>query len=152
VVATELMAERASEGILAPSGANAMEKLDNIAESHLAWAASSLESFVRPVFAMVGVTEKARLEPSTPRAVLQSYELLLPIVEEGQREGNIRSDVEPGDLAWAILMFAWAEDMALLARVDEVTNAGASRRNFQRLLTAYAPPQHDNRAAVPGAP
>jgi TetR/AcrR family fatty acid metabolism transcriptional regulator len=147
VAATELLGERSEEWIVTPSGATALERLDRIAESHLAWAASSLESFVRPVFAMVGVTEKARLEPSTPRAVLQSYELLLPIVEQGQREGSIRSDIEPGDLAWAVLMFAWAEDMALLARVDEVTSAGASRRNFQRLLAAYAPP--DESAGVP---
>jgi hypothetical protein len=78
--------------------------------------------------------------------VSESYDLLLPIVEQGQREGSIRSDVDPGDLAWAILMFAWAEDMALLARVDEVTDAGASRRNFKRLLAAYASPGTGNRS------
>ncbi len=141
VAATELLGEQAHEWIVTPSGATAMERLDKIAESHLQWSAGALESFVRPVFAFVGVTEKARLEPSTPRGLLQSYELLLPIVQEGQREGSIRDDVDPGDLAWAVLMFAWAEDMALLARVDEVTSAGASRRNFRRLLAAYAPPE-----------
>ena len=148
VAATELLGERAQEWIVTPTGANAMERLDNIAESHLEWSASALESFVRPIFAFVGVTEQARLEPSTPRGALQSYELLLPIVEEGQREGSIRSDVEPGDLAWAVLMFAWAEDMALLARVDAVTHAGASQRNFRRLLEAYAPPGTRNEASA----
>jgi AcrR family transcriptional regulator len=138
--ATELMAERAGEGILDASGSTALERLDKIAESHLSWAAAGLETFVRPMFAMVGATERARLEPSTPQGLLRSFELLLPIVEEGQREGSIRSDVDPGDLAWAILMFAWAEDMALLARVDQVTKEGASRRNFTRLLAAYAAP------------
>lgn len=141
VAATELLGERAHEWIVAPSGANALERLNNIAESHLPWSISELESFVRPIFAFVGVTEKARSEPSTPHGVLRSHELLLRIVEEGQREGSIRSDVEPGDLAWAVLMFAWAEDMALLAHVGEVTEAGASRRNFRRLLTAYASPE-----------
>lgn len=139
--ASELLGEQAQEWIVTPSGSTAMERLDKIAESHLAWSVSALESFVRPVFAFVGVSEKARLEPSTPRAVLQSYQLLLPVVEEAQREGSIRSDVEPGDLAWAVLMFAWAEDMALLAKVDEVTTDGASRRNFVRLLSAYTPPE-----------
>ena len=144
--ATELLGQRSDEWIAAPTGATALERLDKIAETHLAWASSSLESFVRPMFAMVGVTEKARLEPSKPRGVSESYDLLLPIVEQGQREGSIRSDVDPGDLAWAILMFAWAEDMALLARVDEVTDAGASRRNFKRLLAAYASPGTGNRS------
>lgn len=140
LAAIELLGQRSDEWITAPTGSTALEQLDKIAETHLAWASASLESFVRPMFAMVGVTEKARLEPSKPRGVSESYELLLPIVEQGQREGSIRSDVDPGDLAWAVLMFAWAEDMALLARVDEVTDAGASRRNFKRLLNAYAAP------------
>jgi AcrR family transcriptional regulator len=145
--ATSLLGERAQDWIVGPSGSTALERLDKIAESHLAWSVSSLESFVRPLFAFVGVSETARREPCTPQAVLQSYDLLLPLVEEGQREGSIRSDVEPGDLAWAILMFAWAEDMALLARVDPVTNAGASRRNFIRLLSAYAPPETNSEAS-----
>jgi len=152
VAATELLDERAHEWILTPSGSNALDRLDKIAESHLAWSASAVESFVRPVFAMVGVTEKARLEPSTPKAVLQSYQLILPIVEEGQREGSIRSDVDPGDLAWAILMFAWAEDMALLAHVREVTDAGVSRRNFRRLLAAYAAPDGPDRPDAAASP
>jgi TetR/AcrR family fatty acid metabolism transcriptional regulator len=141
VAATELLADRAHEWIVTAPGSTALERLDKIAQSHLPWAASSLESFVRPVFALVGVTERAREEPSTPRAVLRSYDLILPVVEEGQREGSIRSDVDPGDLAWAILMFAWAEDMALLSNIDEVTSKGVSRRNFARLLAAYAPPE-----------
>ena len=116
VAATELMGERAHDWIVSPQGPTALERLDKISESHLAWSESALESFVRPLFAFVGVTEKARLEPSTPKAVMHAYELLLPIVEQGQREGSIRADVEAGDLAWAILMFAWAEDMALLSQ------------------------------------
>jgi hypothetical protein len=126
--------------------------LEKIAQSHLPWAASSLESFVRPVFALVGVTERARVESSTPRAVLRSYDLILPVVEEGQREGSIRSDIDAGDLAWAILMFAWAEDMALLSHIDEVTSAGVSHRNFARLLAAYAPPEPANATPQAAAP
>ena len=138
--ATDLLSERSHEWMSASPGGTGLERLGKIAESHLPWAESSLETFVRPMFALVGVSRRARLEPSTPSAVLQSYELLLPVVEEGQCDGSIRADVDPGDLAWAILMFAWAEDMALLSRVEEVTNGGASRRNFKRLLETYAAP------------
>jgi AcrR family transcriptional regulator len=140
LAAADLLGERAHDWITAPEGANALERLDRINGSHAAWAERSLETFVRPMFAIIGVSERARMEPSTPRGVLASYDLLLPIVEEGQREGTIRADVEPGDLAWAILMFAWAEDLALLSRVMPVTDGGAARRNFARLLTVYAAP------------
>jgi AcrR family transcriptional regulator len=151
VAATELISEGTHDWIVASQGSTALERLDKIAESHLARSTSAVESFVRPIFAFVSVTERSRVEHSTPRGVLQAYELLLPIVEEGQREGTIRSDVEPGDLAWAILMFAWAEDMALLAHVDEVTTEGASRRNFKRLLSVYASPAAADERAEGGA-
>jgi AcrR family transcriptional regulator len=140
LAASDVLGERAHDWITAPTGANAFERLDRINGSHATWADRSLESFVRPMFAIVGVSERARLEPSTPRGVLASFDLLLPIVEEGQREGSIRADVEAGDLAWAILMFAWAEDMALLANCRPVTDGGAARRNFARLLSVYAGP------------
>jgi hypothetical protein len=92
------------------------------------------------VFALVGVSQTARNDGVTPSAVFVTYDLLLPIVEDGQREGSIRSDIPAGDLAWAMLMYFWAEDMALLAGVREVTDDGAGRRNFNRLLAAYVAP------------
>ena len=138
--ARELLGERADEWIVHTTGVTALDRLEKIGLGHLGWASSSLETFVRPVFAYVGVTERARLEPSPPRTAMNHYQRLLGIVEEGQREGSVRTDVDPGDLAWAIMMFAWAEDMALLTRVEGVTTDGASHRNFMRLLAAYAPP------------
>jgi AcrR family transcriptional regulator len=139
LAASDILGERAHEWIVAPSGQDALRRLDKIAETHMSWASSHLESFVRPIFAFVSVSSRQVLETNTPRAVNESYRLLLSIVEEGQREGSIRSDVEAADVAWAVLMFAWAEDMALLARVQEVTQGGAARRNFARLLATYAP-------------
>ena len=91
--------------------------------------------------ALAGASAGERIEQSTPRTVVLHYDLLVDIVREGQLEGSIRCDVDPGDLAWAILMFAWAEDMALLSKVEAVTTAGASHRNFMRLLAAYTPPE-----------
>jgi AcrR family transcriptional regulator len=140
LAASDILGEQAHEWIVSPSGVTALERLDRIADSHLAWAASHLESFVRPIFAFVSVTNTARIQSNTPHAVNQSYRLLLSIAEEGQRDGSIRRDVDAADLAWAVLIFAWAEDMALLARVGEVTDGGAARRNFARLLAAYVSP------------
>jgi TetR/AcrR family fatty acid metabolism transcriptional regulator len=139
VAATDLLGERAREWIFKTGGTTALERLEMIGQGHLEWSASSLESFVRPMFAIAGASQGECTEPSTPRTVVLHYDLLVDIVRAGQREGSIRSDVDPGDLAWAILMFAWAEDMALLTNVEAVTTGGASRRNFKLLLAAYAP-------------
>ena len=148
VAATDLLGERAREWILNTPGENAFERLERIGRGHLEWSSASLESFVRPVFALAGVSDGSRIEPSTPRTVLLHYRLLLDIVNQGQQEGSIRTDVDPGDLAWAILMFAWAEDMALLTRVEAVTTDGVSHRNFKLLLAAYAPPSTTGQTAL----
>lgn len=140
VAATDLLGERAREWIINTPGTTALERLEKIGKGHLEWATASVESFVRPVFALAGVSDRERIEPSTPRTVMLHYELLVAIVAQGQDEGSIRSDIDPGDLAWAILMFAWAEDMALLTNIEAVTTAGASQRNFKLLLSAYAQP------------
>jgi TetR/AcrR family fatty acid metabolism transcriptional regulator len=140
VAATDLLGERARDWIIKTDGTTALERLEMIGQGHLAWAAASVESFVRPVFALAGVSEGECVEQTTPRTVVLHYDLLVDIVREGQREGSIRSDVDAGDLAWAILMFAWAEDMALLTNVAAVTTGGASQRNFRLLLAAYAQP------------
>jgi TetR/AcrR family fatty acid metabolism transcriptional regulator len=139
--AADLLGERARDWIINTTGATALERLQAIGRGHVEWAASSLESFVRPVFALAGVSEGARIEHTAPRSVGLHYDYLVNIVRQGQREGSIRSDVDPGDLAWAILMFAWAEDMALLTKIEAVTTGGASQRNFELLLAAYAPPR-----------
>jgi AcrR family transcriptional regulator len=138
--ATQMMLEQAHDWIVSPTGSTALERLDKIGASHLDWSARSVETFVRPVFAFVTGSERPRSEVSAPRSAAHSFGLLRSIVEDGQRDGSIRPDVEAGDLAWAVMMFAWAEDMALLSHVDEVTEGGASRRNFLRLLSTYAAP------------
>lgn len=139
IAAADLLGERARDWIINAQGDTALERLQAIGQGHVEWAASSLESFVRPVFALAGASEGAHVEQSTPRSVGLHYEFLVGLVKEGQREGSIRADIDPGDLAWAILMFAWAEDMALLTKIDAVTKGGASQRNFARLLAAYTP-------------
>ncbi len=136
----QLLGEHAHDWLVHSEGANALERLENIIDSHLTWSTQSLESFVRPTFALVGVSEAVRSDGVTPAVVLVTYDVLLPIVEEGQREGSIRADLPAADLAWAVMMYFWAEDMALLSGVQEVTAGGAGRRNFVRLLSAYAAP------------
>jgi hypothetical protein len=74
------------------------------------------------------------------RGQLAVFSRFQELVERGQREGSIRTDVEARDVAWAVLMFAWAEDYGLLQGVDQPMTEGASLRNFKRLLACFAPP------------
>lgn len=147
--ATDLIGERAHDWIYAASGANGLQHIDKISENHLPWSTARIDTFARPVFSLVAVAKQAGMASYTRYAAQKSFDLLLPIVEEGQRDGSIRTDVAASDIAWGVLMFAWAEDMALLAGIDEVTSQGASRRLFTRLLASFAPPAAQSECPEP---
>ena len=49
----------------------------------------------------------------------RSLKIMIGIVEEGQREGSIRADIDPEQVAWEWLMFVWAETMARLMGLTE---------------------------------
>ena len=65
---------------------------------------------------------------------LQVVDDVVGLVEEGKRDGSIRKDADSQDVAWGLLMFAWAEDVARLVGLDEMITSGASVRVFHALL------------------
>ena len=139
--AAELVSDRSDEWIFITSGANGFERVAKLAEGHLAWSTSKLDTFVRPVFAMTVGAKQAGITHLAGSAAQHAVHLISQIVEEGQRDGSIRADADPRDLAWGVIMCAWAEDMALLNDAREVTIGGVSRRNFSRFLATFAPPE-----------
>jgi AcrR family transcriptional regulator len=138
--ATDLLSDRANDWVLGATGSTASERLANIADGHVAWSAARVDDFVRPVLALIAGSKHANMETFPRFAAKKTFDLLLPIVEQAQREGSIRPDVEGSEVAWAILMFAWAEDIAVLAEVDEITADGVSRRIIGRVLASYSAP------------
>ena len=57
--------------------------------------------------------------------------------ERGKREGTIRPDVDSREVAWAMLLHAWGEDVARLQGADEYVAEGVSRSILHRLLATY---------------
>ena len=43
------------------------------------------------------------------------------------------------DVAWALLMFAWTEDIAHLVGAEDAIAEGAMLRNLQRMLDSFRP-------------
>ena len=65
------------------------------------------------------------------------------------REGSIRAEVDSSDVAWSLLMFAWAEDVARLMGVDQLITSGASNRVFRHMLADVAAPLRTIERAIP---
>ncbi len=61
---------------------------------------------------------------------------MVATVEEGKLQGTIRSDVETIDVAWALVMFNFTTDMALLSQAGPEVEA-ALVRNLDRLLGTF---------------
>ena len=139
--ATELVAHRSDGWLFTATGATGFERLTKMGENHLQWATSALDTFVRPAFAMTAGSNKAGMVMYANSAAQRSVDLISSIVEQGQEDGSIQSDIGARDLAWGILMFGWAEDMALLNGAKEATDTGVAQRNFKRFLATFAPPE-----------
>ena len=139
--ALDLLSDRGRAHILESSGATALERLETAGIGHGLWSATEIETFVRPIYHIMAGAKQARLQEYLSYGLKRTYDLVLSVVEEGQLEGSIRTDVEARDVAWAILMSHWAEDVALLQGAQaDVIASGVSSRNLHRLLATFAAP------------
>ncbi len=135
--ANKLANERALVWIQASTASDPLRRLEQIAEAHARWAADNFRTVVRPFFlelASPPIGEGA--EPLT-LADFKSFKAVTEIAEEGRRQGVIKAEVSPEEVAWALHMFAWAEDIALMAGAQGAVEDGTLRRALKRLLDTF---------------
>jgi|WetSurMetagenome_2_1015567.scaffolds.fasta_scaffold15207_3 AcrR family transcriptional regulator len=137
LAAMDLLGERASTWVAPTTESNVYEQFRAMGRSHAAWAESQLETFVRPSFEFIAGGEQRDLSGPNSERQMAVFRRLVERVDEGKRQGTIRPDVQSEDVAWSILMFAWAEDVARLMGVRDCITSGASVRTFERLLDCY---------------
>jgi len=137
--ALELIAKTARVHVLETTGNTALERLENVGLTHGKWSARHMDTFTRPLYHLMAGAKQARLQSAMASGLKDTYAVYLGIVKDGQRDGSIRADIDPADIAWAVLMFLWAEDVALLQGVGpDVVASGLSVRNLHRLLSTFA--------------
>jgi AcrR family transcriptional regulator len=148
--ALELMAERASPWTWAPQSQDAYHQLIDMGARHAAFAASEFDSFVRPNVELMATAVGGGVGGQVRERVLRVLDRFTKLVERGKLDGSIRADVDSRDVAWALLVHAWAEDQALVVGVDELVTSGASVRNFRRILDSVATVPDDGSGAPAG--
>ena len=131
------MNERSSAWIAQSSGADVPASLLRMAEAHSSWALSEYNTFVRPFFQLIATNRETGLTRMIIERHQQDLRDLVERAEEGQRQGSIVGDVAATDVAWSLLMLAWAEDIARLMGVDGFITGGASTRIARRLMATY---------------
>jgi AcrR family transcriptional regulator len=144
--------ERALNWVESSAEPDVLRRLEQIADAHLAWTRENFSTVVRPFFLELASSSGQEAPDRLVLSDFKSFKALTELAEQGIRQGAIRPDVRPHDVAWALHMFAWAQDIALMAGAEEAVDEGAIRRNLQRLLDsfrAHNPPEPGTGTAAP---
>jgi len=132
--AMDLLIERIKQWYSQSSNPDVSERLRELGECHASYMAQEVDGFVLPSFEFIVSPPATGLAHRFGALQRQSYEVLIRIVDEGKAQGSIRPDVDSRVVAWSLVVFAWAEDVARLAGLDEFIEDGISLQILQILL------------------
>lgn len=134
--AVDLMVKRSPSWIGKTSGENALEHIINMGDTHASWAAGEFETFIHPLFQFAAASNRRGGYSDELRdAHLMFIEAFRELVEAGKQDGSIRQEVDSTEVAVALMMFAWAEDVARLVGMESLVTEGASKAVFRRMLS-----------------
>ncbi len=132
----EVAAERAMSWVETADAPDALERLGELGRNLAPWQRQNLNTMARPIFQALASLKDPGFARSMNPLNWPSLERIAATVEEGKRQGTIRSDVETTDVAWALVMFNFTTDMALLSQAGPEVEA-ALVRNLDRLLSTF---------------
>jgi hypothetical protein len=114
-----------------------MQRLEELGDTHASWTNDHFGTVVRPFFQALAFTQRANLANQLTLPRMRIYHAFVDLAEEGKRQGTIRADVKPASVAWAMMMFAWIEDIALMVGGEEFVNDSVIKENLKLLLDSF---------------
>lgn len=137
--ANRVASERSTSWADTSDEPDVLRRLEELGHAHHDWAVENLATVVRPFFlelSSAGPDGAGRMN----MPMMRLFQAFVEYADEGKRQGTIRADIPSEDVAWALHMFAWTEDIAHLIGADEAIAEGALLRNLQRLLDSFRAP------------
>jgi AcrR family transcriptional regulator len=132
----DVAVERAMSWVETADAPDALERLGELGRNLEPWQRENLNTMARPIFQTLGSLKEPEFARQMNPLNWPTLERIVATVEEGKRQGTIRSDVESIDVVWALVMFNFTTDMALLSQAGpEVEEALV--RNLDRLLGTF---------------
>lgn len=135
--AMDVMDETAVAWLDELAGEDAPSCLLAMADAHSSFTLSGYHSFIRPFFQTISSNPDSNVISLIAAKRGVYFDRIVECAERGQREGTIRADADPREIAWMMLQHAWGEDVARLQGADEYLTAGASRNILRRILATY---------------
>lgn len=146
--AHQLANQRSADWVGSSHEADVLKRLESVGSTHAAWARAHFATVVRPFFMELASTPDPNAPDRLPSfEAFRSFKDISLMVEQGKAAGTVAPDVIPEDVAWAVHMFAWTEDIALMAGEERALREGVLLRNLHRLLESFrAKPDGEARA------
>ncbi len=144
VAALDLMVERVPKWIDQSSGNDVFEHIMDMGRRHGTILAAEFEGFIHPWFQFAAAGGSGSMTEELRNRHLVFIRAFAELVEEGKRDGSIRADLDTDVLAWSLMMWGWAEDVARLVGLEEIIDNGTSVEIFRRMLGDIAGPSRDN--------
>lgn len=113
---------------------DALERLRQLDAKHISTIARDYEGVVAPLFEFVAASPRSDLKQQMGRRQRETLQKFIAIIEEGQRQGSIREDIDTVVVAWKLMGLTWMENVAMLEGVDEFITDGISNRILESIL------------------
>lgn len=136
--ALDLLQQRVTSWLDSSNHPDALERLRELTAGHATTAAADYEGVVAPLFEFVAASPRSQLKEQMGRRQRETLRRFIEILEEGQRQGSIRSDIDKLAVAWSLLGVTWMENVAMLEGVDEFISDGVSARMVDGILKGIA--------------
>lgn len=135
--ALDLVFEELRREVLAPTGANAIERLRRIDDVHSRAIAGQKRIFAA-LFQFYAAPAKGGLTVEVRERELAMISALASVVETGKAEGVIREDVDPQSTAWMLTAVYWLKDVSRLVDLENMVLSGPSQELLHGIIASIA--------------
>jgi AcrR family transcriptional regulator len=132
--AMDLLQTRVTSWLDSSTSPDALERLRQLGTRHISTIAADYEGVVAPLFEFVAASPRSDLKGQMGRRQRETLQRFIDILEDGQRQGSVRDDIDTLVVAWSLMGLTWMENVAMLEGVDEFITDGISARMLEGIL------------------
>jgi AcrR family transcriptional regulator len=113
---------------------DALSRLRDIAERHADVMRTERQQFTSPWIEFIAAGPQAGLREAIAQTQTRAFAKMLSIVQQGQADGTIRSDIDARRITWQWYTAIWAENLSSLMGLNEYIDAGHSAYSVDLML------------------
>lgn len=138
LAAIDPLIEMTDEWFRSSDESDVLQRLRILGSTHMPFLAGQLDGFVIPAYEFITAPHDTGLPEAFGRRQVEQLGKIARIIDEGKAQGSIREDVDSARVAWRLIVFAWAEDIAEMMGIHEFIGEGISTEILDVLLEDIA--------------